>query len=123
MTYEDFPASGYPMPALKEAIKSIQCRYPVGLGHGGVVEGGVDEVAQAVGLPLLGHDGLADVDDFRCLFPEAVDAEDRQGFAVKENLEHADRVPGDLGAGQGAEVGVGDLVRDLGGGEFALVPA
>ena len=69
----------------------------------------------------LRHDRLADVDDFRGIRSEAVDAQDFQRLAVKEQLEHAHGVARDLGPGQALEQRVADLVGDLVFGQFALV--
>jgi hypothetical protein len=73
-----------------------------------------------VGLAALRHDGLADVDDLRRLFAKAVDAQDLHGLAMEQQLQHAHGVAGDLRAGDGLELRLGDLVGDLLGGQFAL---
>jgi len=80
-----------------------ECRHPVGFGHGGVVEGVFHEVVEAVGAVRLGHDGLADMYDFRGLLAEAVNAENFQGIGVKQNFHHAYGVAGDLCPGDAAE--------------------
>ena len=43
-----------------------------------------------------------------------------QRLAVEQQLEHADRLAGDLGPGQALELGVADFVGDVGGGQLAL---
>src|SRR5690606_28300020 len=117
-------SGGCPVPAtawaLRHPVVAVECGDPVRLGHGWVVEGGVDEVEQAVRLTLLRHDRLTDVDDLGSLIPEAVNAEQFQGFGVEQQLQHAGGLAGNLGAGEVLEEVMADLVRDLGGRQLPL---
>ncbi|EAU65622.1 hypothetical protein STIAU_6500 [Stigmatella aurantiaca DW4/3-1] len=104
----------------EQPVEAVEGGHPVGLGHGGVVEGGIDEVVDGVARPLLGHDRLADVDDLRGVVPQAVDAEDLPRVPVEEQLEHAHRAAGDLRARQALEEGMADLVGHVLMGELLL---
>jgi hypothetical protein len=61
---------------LKESIVAIECRDAVRFGHRRVIEGSIDEVFERIVGVGLFHNGLADVDDFRCVRAEAMDTED-----------------------------------------------
>lgn len=65
------------------AIVAAERRHPVGLGYRGIVEGGVDEVWQMIGLALLRDQGLADMLDVRRPNAE-VAAYKLQGLGVDE---------------------------------------
>ena len=73
----------WPAP-LKDPVQTVQRRDTVGFRHGRIVERGIDEVVQGVGLSFLIHDRLADVDDFRRLVTETVDTQNLTGFPVKQ---------------------------------------
>ena len=98
----------------KQPIVAIERGDAIRLRHGRIVEGRVDEVEQRVGRAGLGHDRLADVHDLRRVGSEAVDAEHLQRLAMKQDLEHAHRLAGDLGPGQVLEQGMADLVGNPG---------
>ena len=49
---------------LPYAIEAIEGGYTIGFGHCGIVEGGVDEVHEGIGFAFLGHNGLANMDNF-----------------------------------------------------------
>ena len=76
---------------------------------------------QSIGTVLLLHDGLADVDDFRRLVTETMDAEDLQRVEMEDDLQHAYFVAGDLRAGNVAEKGFADFVWNFFLGQFGLV--
>lgn len=66
----------YNGPALmsKQPVVAVQRGHAVRLGHGRIVERGVDEIEQRVLLARLRHDGLANVDDLRGIRTETVNA-------------------------------------------------
>ena len=68
---------------LKQSVVAVQRRHAVRFRHRRIVKRGVDEVQQRVGLALLRHDRLADVDDFGCVGPETVDAQHLKRLAVE----------------------------------------
>ena len=100
-------------PSLLHPIKSIERGDAIGFGHCGIVEGGVDEVHERIGLALLCHDGLSNVDDFRCLRAETVDAQNFKGFAVEDDFEHAGEPVRYLCPRDMAKVGVAHFVGDF----------
>ena len=107
-------------PRSENSIQAVECRNPVGLGHGRVIEGRLDEVVQSVARSWLGHDRLADMDDLGCLLAEAVDPQDFERVHMEQDLDHADSVAGDLRPGDTAKKGSPNLVGDLPFGQFPL---
>src|SRR5690606_1692078 len=115
------PAKNSPPPGKSEQPpQSIQRRYPVGFGHGRVVEGGVDEILDGIGLTLLVHDGLADMYDLRRLVTEAVNTQHLQRLAVEQDLQHPDRFATDLCPRGVLEERLANLVGNLVGGQLPL---
>ena len=99
-------------------VKPIERGNAVGFGHSGIVKRGVDEVHQGIGLAFLRHNRLPNVDDFRCLRPETVNAQNFKGLAVKENFEHARESPRHLCPRDMAKVRVAHLIGDFLCGQF-----
>ncbi len=60
------------MDRSEQAVHTVEGGDAVGLGHGRVVEGGLGEITQGIGLAALRHDGLADVHVLRRLLTEAM---------------------------------------------------
>ncbi len=106
--------------AAEQPVQAVERGDSVGLGHRRIIEGRVDEVVQRVALAGLRHDGLANVNDFRRARPETVDAQNLQRLAVEQQLEHADGLAGDLGAGEALEAALADFVRHTLLSEFAF---
>ena len=106
--------------SLENSIQAIQCGNPVGFRHGRVIERGIDEVVQRVGLSFLIHDRLADVNDFCGLVTETVDTQNLAGLPVEQDFQHAYRFSGNLRAGQILEERLSNLVRHLGFSQFTL---
>src|SRR5262249_11817833 len=102
---------------LAQLVDRVECGDFVGLGEGGVVEDGVDELVDGA---AAGHDRLAEVDEFGGVRAEDVDAEEAAGVGGDEEVEHAVAVADDLAAGQFAVAGDADLVGDRGGGQGIL---
>ena len=67
----------------KNAVQAIQGRYPVGLGHRRIVERGVDEILETVGLAFLRHDRLTDVHNLSRLLTKAVYTENLESLCMK----------------------------------------
>ena len=67
---------------------------------------------------MIGHDGLADVNEFRRAIADRMDAEQLVCLVVKEELQHADVIADDLPSGDlpvaGDTDGIGDsILREL----------
>src|SRR5262249_41514460 len=75
------PLDGSHVPQLVEPVEG---RDLVALGERRVVEDRVDEVLDGA---LVGHDGLADVDQFRRAGPDRMDAQERVALLVDQELE------------------------------------
>src|SRR5262245_39412555 len=102
--------------SLEQPVVAIEGGDAVGLGHGGIVKGGVDEVHQRIVGWGLAHDGLTDMNDLAGVGAEAMHCKHGQGLAVKEDFEHADRLAGDLRTGEAAKLSVTDFVGNAGDG-------
>ena len=100
------------------SVKSIERGNAIGFGHCGIVEGGVDKVHERISFTFLCHNGLPNVDDFRCLRAETVDAQNFKGFAMKDNFEHAGEPVRYLCPRDMAKVGVAHFVGDFLGRQF-----
>ena len=65
----------------------VKSRDSISLCHSRVVECRLDEILQRVRLTLLLHDGLPNVDDLGRIRSKAVNAENLQGLAMKQQLD------------------------------------
>src|SRR5258708_4117884 len=104
----------------KQPVRAIEGGDAVRFGHGRVVERRVDEIHQRVIRRGLRHDRLADVNDLCGIGAEAMDPQDLQRLAMKQNLQHPRGLAGNLGSRQAAEQGMPHLVGDAGFRQLAL---
>ena len=98
-----------------DAFESVEGGDFVGFGEGGVVEYGVDEVGDGA---VIGHDSLADVDEFGGGFADDVYAQEFSGGLVEDEFEHTCFVSGDGASGDFAETSDTYFVGDAFFGEF-----
>ena len=61
--------------------------------------------------------------DLRRLVAKAMDTENLQGVLVEQDLQHTDRIAGDLGTGGILEKRLADFVRHFRFGQLALIGA
>ena len=101
-------------------IQPIHRRDFVRLGERRIVE---DRFHEIIDRQTGGHDGLADVDQFRRAGADDVDAEQAVAVGMEKQFEQAIRICDELASGHFTVAGDADFVRRTGGGELLLVLA
>ena len=76
-------AAGHNRVFSKQPVNPIERCHAIRLGHGRIIEGGVNKVFQGIGGCLLGHDRLTDVNDLARLITKAVNAENFQRVTIE----------------------------------------
>ena len=71
---------------LEQTVIAVEGSNPVGFSHGWIVERCIDEVLKGVVRSRLLHDRLSDMNDFRRIGSEAMNAQNFQRLAVEEDL-------------------------------------
>lgn len=63
------------MSSLEQAVVAVERGDAIGLSHGGVIEGGIDEILQRVMRRRLLHNRLTDMNDLGSVGAKAMDPE------------------------------------------------
>ena len=82
---------------LFQPVEAVEGGRLVAFGQRRIVEQRIHEVIDGA---LVGHNGLADMDQVRCALAEDADPEDLAGLDVEHDLQHAGVVADDLAAGE-----------------------